>query len=206
MRKPIDKTYYISQTYIQLEKNLHQSQDRSRGFVQSCPEVHSRTGSDGAQRYCHIYQPLSIRIERQYMADASEMQKECKRLEARNLEIYDMILSIYTDEVKCVLSEQWFVKLTAALEQDQEEKSTLFARTVANALAIWRSGNLSLHLYSENSAVCYYSEIGWNGVESSYQGDSCGWSKVKKVNRQKTKEVRNVYSFVGENSYPINKQ
>lgn len=40
------------------------------------------------------------------MADASEMQKECKRLEARNLEIYDMILSIYTDEVKCVLSEQ----------------------------------------------------------------------------------------------------
>lgn len=106
MRKPIDKTYYISQTYIQLEKNLHQSQDRSRGFVQSCPEVHSRTGSDGAQRYCHIYQPLSIRIERQYMADASEMQKECKRLEARNLEIYDMILSIYTDEVKCVLSEQ----------------------------------------------------------------------------------------------------
>ncbi len=31
-----------------------------------------------------FYQRLSSRMERRYMADASEMQKECDRLEARN--------------------------------------------------------------------------------------------------------------------------
>ena len=55
------------------------------------------------------------------MVDASEMQKARERLEARNREIDDMFLSLYTDKAKGVISEQRFVKLTAAMEQEQEE-------------------------------------------------------------------------------------
>ena len=55
------------------------------------------------------------------MVDASEMQKERERLEARNREIDDMFLSLYTDKAKGVISEQRFMKLTAAMEQEQEE-------------------------------------------------------------------------------------
>ncbi len=49
------------------------------------------------------------------------MQKERERLEARNREIDDMFLSLYTDKAKGVLSEQRFMKLTTAMEQEQEE-------------------------------------------------------------------------------------
>lgn len=49
------------------------------------------------------------------------MQKERERLEARNRESDDMFLSLYTDKAKGVISEQRFMKLTAAMEQEQEE-------------------------------------------------------------------------------------
>ena len=52
--------------------------------------------------------------------DASQTEKERKRLEDRNQEIDGMFLSLYTDKAKGVLTEQRFMKLTAALEQEQE--------------------------------------------------------------------------------------
>lgn len=68
-----------------------------------------------------FYQRISSRMERRYLADASEMEKERKRLEARNREIDDMFLNLYTDKAKGILSEQRFVKLTAAMEREQEK-------------------------------------------------------------------------------------
>ena len=68
-----------------------------------------------------FYQRISSRMERRYLADASEMEKERERLEARNREIDDMFLNLYTDKAKGILSEQRFVKLTAAMEREQEE-------------------------------------------------------------------------------------
>lgn len=73
------------------------------------------------------------------MADASEMQKERERLEARNQEIDDMFLSLYTYKAKGVLSEQRFMKLTTVMEQEQE-KSAPCAGIDANALGIRYSG------------------------------------------------------------------
>lgn len=49
------------------------------------------------------------------------MQKERKRLEVRNREIDEMFLNLYTDKAKGIISEQRFVKLTATMEQEQEE-------------------------------------------------------------------------------------
>ncbi len=69
-----------------------------------------------------FYQRLSNRMERRYLVDASQMEKERKRLEARNQEIDGMFLSLYTDKAKGILTEQRFMKLTAVLEQEQEVK------------------------------------------------------------------------------------
>ena len=66
-----------------------------------------------------FYQRLSRRMERRYLVDASQTEKERQRLEARNQEIDGMFLSLYTDKAKGILTEQRFVKLTAALEQEQ---------------------------------------------------------------------------------------
>ena len=59
-------------------------------------------------------------MERRYLLDASQTQKECQRLESRNREIDEMFLSLYTDKAKGILTEQRFMKLTATLEQEQE--------------------------------------------------------------------------------------
>ena len=67
-----------------------------------------------------FYQRLISRMERQYLVDASETEKERTRREARNQEIDGMVLSPYTDKAKGIVTVQRFVKLTAALEQEQE--------------------------------------------------------------------------------------
>ncbi len=59
-------------------------------------------------------------MERQYLIDASQTQKERQRLESKNQEIDGMFLSPYTDKAKGILTEQRFMKLAAALEQEQE--------------------------------------------------------------------------------------
>ena len=55
-----------------------------------------------------------------YLPDLQQAGKERQRLEARNQEIDGMFLSLYTDKAKGILTEQRFMKLTAALEQEQE--------------------------------------------------------------------------------------
>lgn len=60
-------------------------------------------------------------MEHRYMADAFQMQKERELLEVRNREIDEMFLNLYTDKATGILSEQQFVKLTATMEQEQEE-------------------------------------------------------------------------------------
>mgnify|MGYP003258334727 FL=1 len=72
-----------------------------------------------------FYQRLSSRMERRYLLDASQTQKECQRLESRNQEIDGMFLSLYTDKAKGILTEQRFMKLTATLEQEQEANQKL---------------------------------------------------------------------------------
>ena len=69
-----------------------------------------------------FYQRLSSWMERRYLVDASQTEKERKRLEARNQEIDGMFLSLYTDKAKGILTEQRFMKLTAALEQESNQK------------------------------------------------------------------------------------
>ena len=72
----------------------------------------AKTALKGADAF---YQRLSSRMEHRCMADASQMQKERKRLEVRNREIDEMFLNLYTDKAKGILFEQRFVKLTATM-------------------------------------------------------------------------------------------
>ena len=121
-REPIDKSYYICQTYNRLGKNActsHKIEARDLyNLVLKDIQEMAKTALKDADAF---YQRLSSRMEHRYMADASQMQKECERLEARNREIDEMFLNFYTDKAKGILSEQRFVKLTATMEQEQEE-------------------------------------------------------------------------------------
>ncbi len=120
-REPIDKAYYICQTYNRLGKNACTShkveaRDLYNLVLKDIQELAAMALKDVES----FYQRISSRMERRYLADASEMEKERERLEARNREIDDMFLNLYTDKAKGILTEQRFLKLTATLEQEQE--------------------------------------------------------------------------------------
>ena len=107
-------------------------------------------------------------MERRYLLDASQTQKECQRLESRNREIDEMFLSLYTDKAKGILTEQRFMKLTATLEQEQEANQKRLQDLLLDEAVLNRL--ISKILVGE----------------------------VKKIDGQKVQEVRIVYNFVGE--------
>ncbi len=95
-REPIDKAYYICQTYNRLGKNACTShkveaRDLYNLVLKDIQELAAMALKDVES----FYQRISSRMERRYLADASEMEKERERLEARNREIDDMFLNLY---------------------------------------------------------------------------------------------------------------
>ena len=143
-----------------------------------------------------FYQRLSSRMERRYMADASEMQKERERLEARNRQIDDMFLSLYTDKAKGVISEQRFVKLTAAMEQEQEENQRCLQelmRMLQQSDAQESEVRTFIREIRQYATIQELDETVLNRLISRILV-----GEVKKVDGQKVQEVRIVYNFVGE--------
>lgn len=130
------------------------------------------------------------------MADASEMQRERERLEARNREIDDMFLSLYTDKAKGVLSEQRFMKLTTAMEQEQEANYTRFQELTT---MLRRSDEQESEVRTFIREIRQYAtiqkldEAALNRLISQILV-----GEVKKIDGQKVQEVRIIYNFVGE--------
>ena len=130
------------------------------------------------------------------MADASEMQKERERLEARNREIDDMFLSLYTDKAKGVISEQRFMKLTAAMEQEQEENQCRLEeliRMLQKSDAQESEVRTFIREIRQYAAIQELDETVLNRLISRILV-----VEVRKIDGQKTQKIRIVYNFVGE--------
>ena len=130
------------------------------------------------------------------MLDASEMQKERERLEARNREVDDMFLSLYTDKAKGVISEQRFVKLTAAMEQEQEENQ----RRLQELTQILQQSDAQ-----ESEVRTFIREIRQYATIQELDETILNRlisrilvGEIKKVDGQEVQEVKIVYNFVGE--------
>lgn len=130
------------------------------------------------------------------MVDASEMQEERERLEARNREIDDMFLSLYTDKAKGVLSEQRFMKLTAAMEQEQEENQRRL-QELLRMLQRTDAQESEVRIFiREIRQYATIQELDKTVLNRLINRILVG--EVKKVDGQKTQEIRIVYNFVGE--------
>lgn len=130
------------------------------------------------------------------MLDASEMQKERERLEARNREVDDMFLSLYTDKAKGVISEQRFMKLTAAMEQEQEENQRRLQelmRMLQQSDAQESEVRTFIREIRRYATIQELDETVLNRLISRILV-----GEVKKVDGQKVQKVRIVYNFVGE--------
>lgn len=196
-REPIDKAYYICQTYNRLGKNTCTShkveaRDLYNLVLKDIQELAAMALKDVES----FYQRISSRMERRYLADASEMEKERERLEARNREIDDMFLNLYTDKAKGILSEQRFVKLTAAMEREQEENQKQLKEL---ALSLRRSNE------QESDVRTFIREIRqYAAVRELDEGilnrliSRILVGEVKKVDGEKFQEIKIIYNFVGE--------
>ena len=196
-REPIDKAYYICQTYNRLGKNACTShkieaRDLYNLVLKDIQDLAAMALKDADV----FYQRLSSRMERRYMADASEMQKECDWLEARNQEIDSMFMSLYTDKAKGILTEQRFLKLTATLEQEQEanrkrlQDLMLVMRRTDEQESDVRTFMQEIRKYA---AIQELDEAVLNRLISKILV-----GEVRKVDGQKCQEVKIVYNFVGE--------
>ena len=196
-REPIDKAYYICQTYNRLGKNActsHKLEARDLyDLVLKDIQELAKTALKDADAF---YQRLSSRMEHRYMADASQMQKERERLEARNREIDEMFLNLYTDKAKGILSEQRFVKLTATMEQEQEENQRRLQellRMLQQSDAQESEVRTFIREIRQYATIQELDETVLNRLISRILV-----GEVRKVDGQKVQEVRIVYNFVGE--------
>ena len=196
-REPIDKAYYICQTYNRLGKNACTShkieaRDLYDLVLKDIQELATQALTDADA----FYQRLSSRMELRYMADASQMQKERERLEARNREIDEMFLNLYTDKAKGILSEQRFVKLTVTMEQEQEENQCRLQellRMLQQSDAQESEVRTFIREIRQYATIQELDERVLNRLISRILV-----GEVKKVDGQKVQEVRIVYNFVGE--------
>ena len=128
------------------------------------------------------------------MADASETQRECGRLEARNQEIDSMFLSLYTDKSKGILTEQRFMKLTSALEQEQEANQkrlqdlALMMRRTDEQESDVRTFIREIRKYA---AIQELDEAALNRLISKILV-----GEVQKIDGQKFQQVKIIYTFL----------
>ena len=196
-REPIDKAYYICQTYNRLGKNSCTShkveaRDLYNLVLKDIQELAAMALKDVES----FYQRISSRMERRYLADASEMEKERERLEARNREIDDMFLNLYTDKAKGILSEQRFVKLTAAMEREQEENQKQLKEL---ALSLRRSNEQESDVRTFIREIRQYAtiqELDEGILNRLISRILVG--EVKKIDGEKFQEIKIIYNFVGE--------
>ena len=127
--------------------------------------------------------------------DYGDLQGEYNHLLDRNQEIDNTFLSLYMDKSKGVITEQRFIKLTAALEQEQdenrrrmEELSLLLNQTDSREQDI----QSFLNEIGKYAAITELDEVLLNRL---IQKITIG--EIRKVDGKKVQDVRIFYNFVG---------
>ena len=196
-REPIDKAYYICQTYNRLGKNACTShkieaRDLYNLVLADIQEVAAMALKDKEA----FYGRLSRRMEKQYLADTDSLKKEYENLAQRNQEIDDTFISLYADKAKGILTEKRFLKLTDAMEKEQENNQSRMQEIAAL---------ISEEEHSEGDVQMFMGEI--RRYAAITELDETVLNRLinriligepKKVDGVKTQEVQIVYNFVGE--------
>lgn len=116
-----------------------------------------------------FYKRLSSRMERRYMADASETQKECERPKARHQEIDSMSLEQEANQKR-------LQGLALTMRRTDKRERDTFIREIRRYAAILEPDKAALNRL----------------IRKLLAGD------VKKPDGQKGQEARIVYNFFGE--------
>ena len=197
MREPIDKAYYICQTYNRLRKNActsHKIEARDLyNLVLSDIMEHGKMALQDAEAF---YGRLTRRLEQRYSIDEKSLKKEQDALARRNQEIDEMFMSLYADKAKGILTEQRFLRITETLEQEQADNKARM-QAITDKLRIASSADSDVRRFigeiREYASITELDEAILNRLI-----DKIIISAVEVINGEKVQKVRIIYNFVGE--------
>ena len=196
-REPIDKAYYICQTYNRLGKNACTShkieaRDLYNLVLADIQEVAAMALKDREA----FYGRLSRRMEKQYLADTDSLKREYESLAGRNQEIDETFISLYADKAKGILTEKRFLKLTDAMEKEQENNQNRMQEIAAL---------ISKEEHSEGDVRTFVEEIKRYAAITELDETVLNRlinriliGKPEKIDGVRTQEVRIAYNFIGE--------
>lgn len=196
-REPIDKAYYICQTYNRLGKNActsHKIEARDLyNLVLSDIMAHAAMALKDAEGF---YRRLTGRLEEQYTLDENGLKRELEALTKRNQEIDDMFMSLYADKAKGILTEQRFLRMTETLEQEQHDNKARM-QDITDELRIASSAEDDVRRFiGEIQAYASITEL--DEAILNRLIDKIFISAVEVIDGEKVQKVRIVYNFVGE--------
>ena len=197
MREPIDKAYYICQTYNRLGKNACTSHKiEARDLYNLVLADIIEHGKMALQDEEAFYGRLTNRLEQRYSIDESSLKKEQCALAKRNQEIDDIFMSLYADKAKGILTEQRFLRMTETLEQEQTENKARM-QEITDELRIASSADSNVQRFigeiREYASITELDESILNRLI-----DKIIISAVEVIDGEKVQKVRIVYNFVGE--------
>ena len=196
-REPIDKAYYICQTYNRLGKNACTShkieaRDLYNLVLADIQEVAAMALKDKEA----FYGRLSQRMEKQYLADTDSLKKEYESLAQRNQEIDDTFISLYADKAKSILSEEFPLNNLNTLYKEQEKNQNRM-QEIATIISEEEHSEGDVQMFmGEIRRYAAITELDETVLNRLINRILIG--EPKKVDGIKTQEVRIVYNFVGE--------
>ena len=197
MREPIDKAYYICQTYNRLGKDActsHKIEARDLyNLVLSDIIEHSKTALQDAEAF---YTRLTHQLEQRYSIDEGSLKKEQNALAKRNQEIDEMFMSLYADKAKGILTEQRFLRMTETLEQEQANNKARM-QEISDELRTASSADSDVRRFIEEIQE-YASITELDETILNRLIDKIVISAVEVIDGEKVQKVRIIYNFVGE--------
>ena len=196
-REPIDKAYYICQTYNRLGKNACTSHKIEARDLYNLVLADIRELAETVLKDADaFYNRLTNRLEERYTADEDTLKKELDTLAKRAQEIDVLFLNLYEDKAKGILTEQRFLKMTGTLEQEQAAGK---ARTqeIMDTLRAASGKNENVRQFIAEIRVCA-SITELDEAILNRLIDRILIGEVQTVDGEKVQQVKIKYNFVGE--------
>ena len=196
-REPIDKAYYICQTYNRLGKDVCTSHKiEARDLYDLVLKDIRALAKEAVEDEEAFFERIIGKMGKEYLDGFSELKKEMEGLQKRNSEIDEIIGNLYTDKVKGVLTEQRFVKLSDGLEDEQQDNNARISQ-IKDILRENDTNETDIRSFideiREYGTVRKLDEVILNRLINKIL---IGEKHVE--NGEKVQEVRIIYNFVGE--------
>ena len=196
-RQPIDKAYYICQTYNRLGKDTCTSHKIEARDLYNVVLEDIRQHADKVLNDSEgFYAKLARKLEKQHTADEGTLKKELVTLTERTQEIDRLFMSLYEDKAKGILTEQRFVMMTNQLEQEQNGGKVRI-QEITEELSITDDTGKDIRIFiDEIGQYAAITELDEVIVHRLIHKIVVGEKQV--VGGEKIQRVRIVYNFVGE--------